>query len=257
MALSIISPSNSFLRFGEAAASPLCIWGTIDFCLPVYNDEDIYFQFIIQGTELEIDSLCTQDMSEVEVALVTTCNTTPLKIFTEKPTRSRLSPTQVLYNWQHGLPEFGSVVEVNECFKIQVTIEATPYGYPDASLVSCSNCLERIPDDCYTSVVEYSNEDDAFDFKYCSGGGVDGGDDPDSGDCDPTVVTFINQSTLVIPYTALLQAKYGVIPTVQVWIYDGTGQLINMGITAGFDGYPPTLINLDLGGSASGIVVIR
>lgn len=256
MALSIINSANSFIRFGDPAADPLCIWGNINFCLPVFDDEDVYFQFVVQGTELEINSLCTQDMGEIEVALVRTCNTTPLKIFTEKPTRSRLSETQVLYNWMHGVPEFGSVVAEGECFKIQVTIEATPYGYPDASLVSCSNCLERIADDCYTSVVEYSNEEDAFGFKYCAGGAVPSGDE-DETDCDPTVVTFIGVATLNIPYTALLQSKYGVIPTVQVWIYDGTGQLINMGITAGFDGYPPTMIELDFGGSASGIVVIR
>jgi hypothetical protein len=50
---------------------------------------------------------------------------------------------------------------------------------------------------------------------------------------------------------------YGDFPTVQVWIYDGTGQLLNMAITAAFDTYPPTMINLDFGGVASGIVVIR
>lgn len=257
MSLSIINSANSFIRFGDVTPDALCIWGNVSFCLPVFADEDVYFQFVVQGTELEVDSLCTQDMSEIEVALVSTCNTAPLKVFTEKPTRSRLSTTQILYNWMHGVPEFGSVVAEGACFKIQVTIGATPYGYPSEELVSCSNCFERIADDCYTSVIEYSNEDDAFGFKYCAGGAVPGGEDPSDQDCDPTVVTFINESTLSIPYTALLQSKYGVIPTVQVWIYDGTGQLINMGITAGFDGYPPTMIDLDFGGSASGIVVIR
>jgi hypothetical protein len=70
-------------------------------------------------------------------------------------------------------------------------------------------------------------------------------------------VTFVSVATLSIPYTALLSDKYGEFPTVQVWIYDGTGQLINMGITAAFDTYPPNMINLDFGGPASGIVVIR
>lgn len=257
MAISIISPENSFIRFSEPAADPLCIWGAVDFCLPVFADEDVYFQFVIAGTQLEIDSLCVTSGDELSVALVTACNGTPLKTFTEKPQRYRLSPTQVLYNWAHGLPGFTSVAAVAQCFKIQVTVEATPYGYPDANLVACSNCLERVASDCFTSVVEFGNEDDAFGFKYCGGGDLPAGSEPATIDCSPTIVTFVGVATLAIPYTALLQSKYGVFPTVQVWIYDGTGQLLNMGITAAFDTYPPTMINLDFGGTAAGIVVIR
>ncbi len=213
---------------------------------------------MVQGTEDEIDSLCTQSGDEISVALVTECNGSPLLTFSEKPERIRLSTTQVLYNWSYGVPGFTSVVAVGECFKIQVTVLATPYGYPEEELVRCSNCFERIASDCFTSVIEYGNEDDAFGFKYCYGGNLNGAyEDPTELDCSPTVVTFVGVATLAIPYTALLQAKYGTIPTVQVWIYDGTGQLLNMGITAGFDTYPPTMINLDFGGVASGIVVIR
>ena len=258
MSLSIISPVNSFVRFGESDAAPLCIWGTVDYCLPVYDAEDVYFQFVVQGTEDEVDSLCTQSGDEVTVDLVSECNGSPLLTFSERPERIRLSTTQVLYNWSHGVPGFTSVVAVAQCFKIQVTVLATPYGYPDQELVRCSNCFERIASDCFTSVIEYGNDEDAFGFKYCYGGNLNGAyEDPDTLDCSPTVVTFVNVATRAIPYTALLQAKYGTIPTVQVWIYDGTGQLLNMGITAGFDTYPPTMINLDFGGTASGIVVIR
>jgi len=116
MAISIISPANSFVRFNETAADPLCIWGSINFCLPVYEAEDIYFQFVIQGTEDEIDSLCTQTGDEVTVDLVSDCNGTPLLTFSEKPERYRLSTTQLLYNWTHGLPGFTEVVSVSECF---------------------------------------------------------------------------------------------------------------------------------------------
>lgn len=255
--LSIISPANSFVRFNETAADPLCIWGAINFCLPVFDAEDVYFQFVIEGTELEIDSLCIQSGDEVTVALVSECNTEPLLTFGEKPERIRLSLTQVLYNWSHGVPGFSSVVAVGECFKIQVTVEATPYGYPDEELIACSNCFERIADDCFTSVIEYGNDEDAFGFKYCNGGNMAGAYENTESDCGPTIVTFVGVGTLAIPYTQLLKDKYGDFPTVQVWIYDGTGQLLNMGITAAFDTYPPTMINLDFGGTASGIVVIR
>lgn len=251
MALTIISPTNSFIRFNEPAAAALCIWGTINYCLPVYDAEDVYFQFVVEGTEAEIDSLCTQTGDEATLSIVAECEAEPLLTFGERPERFRLSTTQVLYNWSHGVPGFSSVVAVGSCFKIQVDI-STIY----ASLTACTNCFERIGNDCYTSVVEYGNDEDAFGFKYCYGGDLPSGGGTEI-DCSPTIVTFVSVATLTIPYTALLQDKYGTFPTVQVWVYDGSGQLINMGITAGFDTYPPSNILLDFGGTASGIVVIR
>lgn len=256
MGLNIISPVNSFVRFNEPPMDPLCIWGDLNFCLPVYDQEDIYFQFVIEGTETEIDSLCTQTGDEVTVELVETCGGPALITFTDKIERIRLSPTQALYNWAHGFPNFTSVIAVGKCFLIRVTVDAAVYAYPE-QLIACSNCFERIGDDCYTSVIEYGNDEDAFGFKYCAGGNIPSGNTPAPIDCSPTVVQFINVATLNIPYTALLQAKYGVFPTVQVWVYDANGQLLNMGITAAFDTYPPTMIMLDLGGPGSGICVIR
>ncbi len=257
MAIVIINSTHSFVRFNETAADPLCIWGSVDYCLPVYDAEDVYFQFIIEGTEVEIDSMCLPGGEELTVELVNDCNGASILTFAEKPERYRLGPTQILYNWAHGLPGFTGPVAVGECFKIRINVEATPYGYPAESETFCSNCFERIASDCFTSVIEYGNDEDAFDFKYCYGGEVPGGGSGTAQTCEPTIVTFVGVATLAIPYTALLQDKYGDFPTVQVWIYDGTGQLLNMGITAVFDGYPPTMINLDFGGTASGLVVIR
>jgi hypothetical protein len=256
MAVTIISPTNSFVRFDEAAESALCIWGNINYCLPVYEQSDVSFQFVIEGTELEIDSLCTQSGDEVTVSLVAECNGDDIIVFTEKPERFRLSTTQVLYNWEEGLPNFTSVISVAECFRIQVLIDATPYGYPEEVVKFCSNCFERIASDCFTSVVEYGMDEDGFGFKYCHGGNLPSGE-PDTTTCEPTIVTFASVATLDIPYTALLQSKYGVFPTVQTWVYDGSGQLINMGVTVSFDTYPPTMLHFDFGGSASGIICIR
>lgn len=255
MAITIISPENSFVRFGEAAADALCLWGNINFCLPIYAEDDWYFQWVVEGTESEIDSLCTQSGDEITVSLVNDCLGDILLTFAEHPERIRLSETQVLYNWRSGFTGFADVISVGECFKVQVTIAATPYGYPEEEITSCTNCFERIHSDCFTSVLEYGNDEDAFGFKFCNGGNLPGTGGATT--CDPTIVTFVGVATLSIPYTAQLQDQYGTFPTVQVWIYDGTGQLLNMGITAGFDTYPPSMINLDFGGVASGIVVIR
>jgi hypothetical protein len=77
------------------------------------------------------------------------------------------------------------------------------------------------------------------------------------GCCFPTVVEFTDVATLDIPYTAQMTLKYGDVPTVQTWIYDGLGRLVIMGIFASLDAVPPTLISLDFGGLATGIIVIK
>ena len=245
MAITILNSANSFIRFDEVQPESDCLWGDLNFCLPVFEQSDVHFQWVVSGTEAEIDALCTLTASEVSVALVSDCGEAPLMTFAEKPARYRLSLTQILYNWDRGLPNFTSVIEDAQCFRIQVTINSVEF---------CSNCLERITDDCYTSVIEYGNDEDIFGFKYCFAGNID---DDIVVSCEPTIVNFMDVATLAIPYTASLKASYGNFPTVQAWIYDGMGQLVNMGITIGFDGYPPTVINLDFGGNATGIVIIR
>lgn len=248
MAITIINLSNSFVRFDEGPGPDnVCGWEDLQFNLPVYAEDDVSFQFVVNAdTKDEADDLCQLDSSEVAVSLVQTCDSTPLISFSEKPSRFRISSTQVLYNWQQGFPGWPGPIQPNQCFKVQVTLNEQAH---------CSNNFERITDPCYTSVVEYGNDEDAFGFKYCYGGEVATGDLPDA--CDPTIIQFINQSTLVVPYTSLLQSKYGTVPTVQTWIYDSNGELTNMGITAKFDAYPPTQLLFDFGGPATGIIVIR
>ena len=78
------------------------------------------------------------------------------------------------------------------------------------------------------------------------------------GCCAPFVQEFINLATLNIPYTTQMAAKYGSVPTVQVWIYDLLGRLIySPGITASFNAAPPTTISFNFGGLATGIIVIK
>lgn len=253
MALRIINSSHSFIRFGDPDSFEHCVFGQVRYQLPVFSQDDVAFQFVVQtDTEAEADALCTVDGSEVDLELVSECDSMEVLIsLPEKPNRFRISLTQVLYNWVHGFTGWPGPIVDKQCFRIRVTI-TTNYG----QLISCSNLFQRITEDCYTSVLEYGNEDDAFGFKYCSGGEIDdGGTTP--ADCSPTVTPFFNESTLSIPYTAQLQDKYGLVPSIQVWIYDEMGVLTNMGITATFDAVPPTVLNFDFGGPASGIIVIR
>lgn len=249
--IQLINPQHSFVQFNAEGIKPHCIFGDLDFCLPVYEDDDVYFQFVISGTQDEIDSLCQKDAGEIDVMLISECDGTPLLLFDEKPQRIRLSTTQLLYYWNHGLPDFQTYITFGQCFKIQIILTESAYS---ESYTFCSNCFERIKDDCFTSVIEYSSDTDAFGFKYCQGGDME--DNTEAG-CDPLIIPFIDRSTLTVPYTSGLRAKYGTFPSVQVWIYDGSGNLVNMGIQVQFDAYPPNSFTADFGGNSSGIIIIR
>lgn len=244
MAINIINSANSFVRFGDPVPSH-CIWGDINFCLPIYEAGDFWFQFIVNmDTAGEVE--CLPGAAEIQVALAYECGQ-PLNENSVKPTRYKLSDTQILYSWQSNFPGF-ELIQVGECFKIQVTILSG-----EVENTFCSNCFERIADPCFTSILEYSNEEDAFGFKYCAGGGVE--EEPVT--CEPTYITFTNQAIVTIPYTAPLQAKYGNMPNVQVWLYDPSGVLTNMGVQVTFDSFPPTVITVDNGGPGSGVIILR
>jgi hypothetical protein len=249
MAYGILSPAQSFVQFSETGKVDHCIFDRINFCMPVFEDGDVAFQFFITGTDSEIDVLCGVYGSPIALGIVNACDDADFLLeFTANPYNDlpeifRVSDTMLLVNWAHGVPGFTNVISYNECFKIRVQIGLVQF---------CSNCFERTSDNCFTSVIEYGCDENCYGFNYCGSGTTT----PGELSCEPTIVPFENASTLSIPYTASLQAAYGPVPTVQVWISDGTN-LVNMGITATFDAYPPNVLGFDFGGPASGIVVIK
>jgi hypothetical protein len=249
MPYGILSPAQSFVQFSETGKIDHCIFDKLNFCLPVFEDGDVAFQFIITGSDNEIDALCGVYGNPIELGIVNACDDADFLLeftanpYNEVPELLRLSDTQLLVNWAHGVPGFTNVIGYNECFKIRVQIGLIKF---------CSNCFERTTDNCFTSVIEYGCDENCYGFNYCGSGTTA----PGELSCEPTIVTFTNQATMSIAYTASLQAAYGPVPTVQVWISDGTN-LVNMGITATFDAYPPNVLGFDFGGDASGIIVIR
>jgi hypothetical protein len=250
MAYSITSPPQSFVQFSETGVIDHCVFDNLRFCLPVFEDGDVAFQFYINGTESEIDALCGVYGTPIGIGIVSSCDDQDFLLeftanpYNDEPEIFRVSDTQLLVNWSHGVPGFTNVIGYNECFKIRIEIGAVQF---------CSNCLERTSDNCFTSVIEYSADENAFGFNYCGSGTTDQGELS----CEPTIITFANQGSLSIPYTQMLRDKYGPVPNVSAWIDDGSGNLLNMSITISFDAYPVNVISADFGGLATGIVVIK
>lgn len=248
MGYSIITPLKSFVRFDGEQPENHCIWGQQPYCLQVYADDDYKFQFVIEAdTEEEADALCEFGSSGIRIGLVGDCGQDDFDLeFTGQPERYRLSPLQILYNWNHGYPGFVGVYDIDDCFYVRVIVDDVSY---------CSNCFKRIGSACFTSVIEFGNEENFAGYSYCNNSPIDSGGD--TGSCEPTEITFTNKTTLNIPYTAALKAMYGDMPTVQIWIYNGDGLLQNIGIEALFDSYPVNTILLDFGGLASGVIKIK
>lgn len=243
MAIRIISPINSFVQFEEGSSITDCIWGELTEVLPVVEDSDVWFQFILEtDTKPEADTLCEDDGTLVKLGLASNCLATNQINFTDPPERFRVDDTHVLYNWVHGFPLFSTVIDDGECFLIKITINSQHF---------CSNLFKRSVDTCFTLVAEYGNDDNFADFNYCGGVSIDQA----AADCTPLEISFINQATITIPYTALMLAKYGNVPTVQVWI-QRDGVLVDIGILVELDAFPPTTIFADFGGLATGVVKI-
>src|SRR5689334_20044999 len=120
MGLSIISPTNSFVQFDNTETIESCEYQEIDLCLPVYEDDDVNFQFVIEADTIEeADALCNLENTGFEIGIVSTCAGGLILTFSENPERFRISDFQVLYNWSNGLPGFTTVVDVGECFFIK------------------------------------------------------------------------------------------------------------------------------------------
>jgi hypothetical protein len=217
--------------------------------LPVFQDDDVKFQFILTGTTEYEANLLAAAVSPVTIGIVIDCDGEMLTTFDPALVeRFKIGATHVLFNFKEGLTDFADFIEVSDCFmiKVLVSIDGNDYSF-------CSNCFQRIDDDCHTSVVEYGSDDNSFGFNYCAG--VDE-ELIQSGECEPTFITFTNQSTLAIPYTAGLIASYGNFPTVDVWIRDENNDLVKAIVEVKLDAYPPTVININFGGPATGLIKI-
>lgn len=247
MAYHISTSRFSFIQFEETDIITDCEFRPASMCLPVYDIDDTWFQFvIIADTEPESEALCVIGDEPITLGLIENCGDGYLLEFVEKPTRYRISPLKVLYVWEQGLPNFTSVIDVGMCFRIMISMPTIN------DQTWCSNCHQRIFEACHTSVLEYTNNENAFDFNYCAGDDLGN----DAAECEPTIIEFTNQATLTLPWTAFLQNKHGITPNVQVWTYNLDGDLELPGIVVKMDALPPTELRFDFGGISSGFIKI-
>jgi len=260
MAIRILTPAGSLVKFTDTDVEH-CVFGTVKMNLPVFEPEDVAFQFVLDTDTIEeADALAVFGSGVVTLSINGSLGL--LAIPSGQLERFRIGDKQVLYNFTGGLTGFDTVVVIDECFDLQIDV-AVDSGYSFNSTP-----FERINEykSCFTSVLDYNNDDNAFGFNYCATESIvdpppDGGGpcppDPEPTICTPLRIAFTNMSSMLIPYTTGMLDMYGTMPTVQIWIYEDNGELVLYTLEAKLDAYPPTELRLDFGGNSSGVVIIK
>lgn len=183
MSVTITYPRYSFVRSGTDYGS---CYSDTDLCLPISSVNNLKFQLTIASGEfgLSID-LTAGDTFITPVPMDYDCSDHTL------PSIGVLSMAHMVHasipttDFHGGLTftaladfdiadiEFDTVAEdgiywypaVGECFKFAIVNFKT--GNSTLRILGCLGCFKRIDvDTCYTSVLTYSNNEDAFDFIY-------------------------------------------------------------------------------------------
>ncbi len=198
---SIISPKYSFVKFNETDLQlSQCCTGRQNFALPIAEEDDLYFQFNLVGSDaIRAAEIMALPLANVQLLLLSGTGNTEgtavantLRNWTTADSltfaRYRTEDKGVTYLWRNLLKDIKTLVECDVCFQlaIKVTLEGVSVSefsdeFSDefseesegtVTLYGFSNNLVRICDTCYTSQLQYSFDEDANGFYHCNGIGA-------------------------------------------------------------------------------------
>ena len=173
--MDISSPKYSFVQFNAPASGAPCCDEDSSFCIPVVTESDTYFQFRINcATFAETQDVWNSPIGDMQLVLLKGTGNTPatlaantLRNWTFDDSlqfeKNRTGTTEITYQWRQPFKDVMTLVDCDGCFQLAI-INVTP----NPQIVVFSNCFTRICEDCFTSVLDYNNEDDAYDFRYCN-----------------------------------------------------------------------------------------
>lgn len=180
--ISVKSPVNSFVQFNEAAAPANCCDTDNDFCLPVVKDDDCYFQVILTFQSVaSADHAMATNTYELAIfmGLGNIGTSVPLHNYTATDgllfVQNRTGKREITLTWSnilydiHGNPMFDMHAYINceDCFQLGFRIHWTAQT-SDPQWLYMSNCFIKKCDSCFTAVIEYGNDEDFADFRYCN-----------------------------------------------------------------------------------------
>jgi len=161
MAITYSSPLFSFLQLSES--DPTCSSSERP-CLPVKELNDLAFQMIASVTGA--DKATFYDTVFINAAISFDCKAS---LLTEENWTGTWFKTTIgagsepdiwVGNFVYNTGAIWSLIDINQCFGIIL------YAEGGAEVACFDTCFKKITDDCYTSVIGYRNNENAFDFDY-------------------------------------------------------------------------------------------
>lgn len=177
----IKSPKYSFIQFKENWNEEQAMCCNLDEqdVLPILKPDDLAFQFVV---ELEnttagwavVNKIMSEPVSNVELfieygeagesSIIHNLTTEDGGLFT----RYRIAGNKILYTWNTPFTGMNEYLECGKCYRLGIKLVTEDETVVLNEITAVSNKIIRSCDNgCYTSVLQYSNEEDYADFYYC------------------------------------------------------------------------------------------
>jgi hypothetical protein len=152
--ITLTDARNSFITFNDELYITQRECAIVKpFCIPIFSHNDLSFQFKINSDIIDF---------ETSVPILTAVkNGIDYLITGATYSISSIDANSylVIIGFGNGLLDN---VNIGECFSLKVSFDVEEVRFNATS----NQCLQRIADICFTSLVTYSNNENAFDFIY-------------------------------------------------------------------------------------------
>lgn len=146
---SLTISANSFVQSNYSFPESCC--ESIEQCLPVFQESDVAFQFLhVPGPPTSYQAVLLKNGSEV--------GTSKELFYVNRSDGMNLVflPDLTAMGWS-------SNIDIKDCFSIRVYKTEVSIG---ASILFQTVCFSRIDSQCWTTVIKYRCDEDAFGFDY-------------------------------------------------------------------------------------------
>ncbi len=175
MAVRIHLPDYSF--HNTQLVNDTCNTGP-SFCLPVYDKNDIAFNFLVECSSLEAASLSAGDWKIIAVVSNTCIDELPADNYPytwqyEATLYPVIEADNLPANYlfvAHMSPTSGTQIAdltTGSCFSLTLMLRKSDSTPPNRlTILGCVGCYSKIDDVCYTSRIKYLNKENAYGFTY-------------------------------------------------------------------------------------------
>jgi hypothetical protein len=185
----IFSPSWSFVALGDFPYDLTVCHEPETVCIPMISISDLRFQVYASVlSPTPVVAFPERTIFAYPIPLDADCQYDEIPDFPDlKPLEATVTPISdkvgavavISFDTQNitsfdDIPVYGSggTISVGDCFKfviVEVWTSGVSKEVVSQTTLGCTNCFKRVSDPCFLSRIEYSNNENAFDFYYNNG----------------------------------------------------------------------------------------